>query len=60
MFLYRRDDDKREAVSVKIAGHRNGPIGDVELYFRGERIKFWNGKTSRSDGQATTELAVRA
>jgi len=41
MFLYRKDDEKREAVSIKIAKHRNGPIGDIDLYFRGERIKFY-------------------
>lgn len=41
MFLYRKDDDIREAVSLKIAKHRNGPLGEVELFFRGDRIKFY-------------------
>ncbi len=41
MFLYRKDDDIREAVTLKIAKHRNGPLGEVELYFRGDRIKFY-------------------
>ncbi len=41
MFLYRKDDDIREAVSLKVAKHRNGPLGEVELYFRGDRIKFF-------------------
>ncbi len=41
MFLYRKDDDLRESVTLKIAKHRNGSIGDVELYFRGDRIRFY-------------------
>jgi len=41
MFLYRKDDDMREAVSLKIAKHRNGALGEVELFFRGDRIKFY-------------------
>jgi replicative DNA helicase len=41
MFLYRRDDDIRESVSLKIAKHRNGAVGDVDLYFRGDRLKFY-------------------
>lgn len=41
MFLYRKDDDIRESMSLKIAKHRNGPIGEIELFFRGDRIKFF-------------------
>lgn len=41
MFLYRKDDDIREAVTLKIAKHRNGALGEVELYFRGDRVKFY-------------------
>lgn len=41
MFLYRKDDDIREAVNLKIAKHRNGPLGEVDLYFKGDRIKFY-------------------
>lgn len=41
LFLYRKDDDIREAVNLKIAKHRNGPLGEIELFFRGERIKFF-------------------
>lgn len=46
MFLYRKDDDLREAVTLKIAKHRNGSLGDIELYFRGDRVKFF-GMESR-------------
>ena len=41
LFLYRKDDDNRESVSVKVAKHRNGAVGDVDLYFRGDRMKFY-------------------
>lgn len=41
MFIYRKDDEIREAVNLKIAKHRNGATGDIELYFRGDRIKFF-------------------
>ncbi len=47
MFLYRKDDDIREQVSLRVSKHRNGPLGEVELYFRGDRIKFF-GMESRT------------
>jgi len=46
MFLYRQDEDTREQVSLRIAKHRNGPLGEIELFFRGDRIKFF-GMESR-------------
>lgn len=42
LFLYRKDDDLREQVSLKVAKHRNGALGIIDLYFRGERIKFYS------------------
>lgn len=41
MFLYRKDDDIREAVNLKIAKHRNGGLADIDLYFRGDRVRFY-------------------
>ena len=41
MFLYRKDDDIRESVTLKISKHRNGSVGEIELFFRGDRIKFF-------------------
>lgn len=41
MFLYHKDDDIREQVSLKIAKHRNGALGEVELFFRGDRVRFY-------------------
>jgi len=45
MFLYRKDDDIRESVSLKIAKHRNGALGDIDLFFRGDRIRFYGMDT---------------
>lgn len=47
MFLYRKDEDLREQVTLRVAKHRNGPLGEIELFFRGDRIKFY-GMESRS------------
>jgi replicative DNA helicase len=47
MFLYRKDDDIREAVNLKIAKHRNGSVGEIDLYFKGDRIKFFGMEARR-------------
>jgi replicative DNA helicase len=49
MFLYRKDEDIREQVTVRVAKHRNGPLGEVELFFRGDRIRFYGMEMQRSD-----------
>ena len=48
MFLYRKDEDIREAVSLKVAKHRNGGLGDIDLYFKGDRIKFYGMEKRRT------------
>jgi replicative DNA helicase len=52
MFLYRQDDvvDKFNQYVVKllIAKHRNGPTGQIDLLFRGDKIKFYNVDNKRS------------
>lgn len=52
MFLYRKDDtiDKFNQYVVKllIAKHRNGPTGQIDLLFRGDKIKFYNVEGKRS------------
>ena len=47
MFLYRKDEDMRESVTLKVSKHRNGPLGDIELFFKGDRIKFYGMETRR-------------
>jgi replicative DNA helicase len=45
MFLYREDyynpeTDRQHVTDLMIKKHRNGPTGNVELYFHPERLKF--------------------
>ena len=45
MFLYRTDSEVTGTViptKLSIAKHRNGPMGEVDLLFRGDRIRFYN------------------
>ncbi|MCL5746708.1 MAG: replicative DNA helicase [Patescibacteria group bacterium] len=44
MFLYRTDDVLTTNMNIKllISKHRNGPTGEIDLLFRGDRIKFYS------------------
>lgn len=51
MFLYRVDDEIAPTMTIKllIAKHRNGPTGEMDLLFRGDRIKFYSvSRTSKN------------
>ncbi|MCL5432933.1 MAG: replicative DNA helicase [Patescibacteria group bacterium] len=43
MFLYRTDEEFTKNIPIKllIAKHRNGPTGEIDLIFKGDRIKFY-------------------
>lgn len=46
MFLYREDTDTTEKwehqiVKLLVAKHRNGALGEIDLIFKGDRIKFF-------------------
>lgn len=41
MFLYREDPEDKENIKLSIAKHRNGPIGEIDLRFVGEKRKFF-------------------
>lgn len=52
MFIWREDDEefapgKPINVVVDIAKHRNGPLGQIKLIFKGDRIKFVSRETKR-------------
>jgi len=47
MFLYRPDDENLEQVALKIAKHRNGALRNVNLMFRGDRVKFFGMEKKR-------------
>ena len=48
MFLWKEDDEKPENVILDIAKHRNGPIRSINLFFKGNRIKFYGRETKRN------------
>ncbi len=57
MFIYREEgnqDNWGEQIPTKlrVAKHRNGPLGEVDLIFRGDRIRFYNVERKRSESAA--------
>lgn len=55
MFLYRKESDQQEwgeqiPTKLRIAKHRNGPLGEIDLIFRGDRIRFYSVERKRSEG----------
>jgi replicative DNA helicase len=54
MFIYRpdqyeKDTNKQNVAEIIISKHRNGPVGSVELIFRGALAKFENAATKHVD-----------
>lgn len=49
MFIWREDDEKPENVRLEIAKHRNGALGHIDLFFKGDRIKFFSRDTKHPD-----------
>ncbi len=51
MFLYRPNEEIQPTIDVKllIAKHRNGPTGEIDLLFRGDRIRFYNMERRREE-----------
>jgi replicative DNA helicase len=50
MFLYRLDAEVTSNIiptKLLIAKHRNGPMGEIDLLFRGDRIRFYNVEKKR-------------
>ncbi len=41
IFLYRPDEEDRENSRLIIAKHRNGPTGEIDMFFRADRTKFF-------------------
>ena len=47
MFLYKPDDNNLEQYKLNIAKHRNGPLDQVSLVFKGAKIKFFGAERRR-------------
>ncbi|MBI3341948.1 replicative DNA helicase [Candidatus Curtissbacteria bacterium] len=41
MFIWRPDAEKMEEVKLDIQKHRNGPTGEIDLVFKGDKTKFY-------------------
>lgn len=56
MFLYRPEEEITPTVNYKllIAKHRNGATADIDLLFRGDRIKFYSMARAREESNAPT------
>lgn len=48
MFIYRPDPEKVEEVKLDIQKHRNGPTGEIDMVFKGDRTKFYAMDKNRS------------
>lgn len=54
MFLYREEGDQamwgdQIQTKLRIAKHRNGPLGEIDLIFRGDRIRFYSVERKHSE-----------
>ena len=54
MFLYREEQDQlawgeQIPTKLRIAKHRNGPLGEIDLIFRGDRIRFYSIEKKRTE-----------
>jgi len=47
MFIYREDPDDLENIKLSVAKHRNGPLGELNLRFKGERRRFYGVEKTR-------------
>lgn len=57
MFLYREESDQTQwgeqiPTKLRIAKHRNGPLAEINLMFRGDRIRFYSVEKKREEGAA--------
>lgn len=57
MFLYREEQDQANwgeqiMTKLRIAKHRNGPLAEIDLVFRGDRIRFYSIEKKRETASA--------
>jgi replicative DNA helicase len=55
MFIYREEAENFEAVKLDIQKHRNGSTGEIDLIFRGDRMKFYGMEKTRRVSQPSKE-----
>jgi replicative DNA helicase len=47
MFLWREDEEDLSNINLSIDKHRNGPLALLKLFFRGDRISFFEAEGKR-------------
>jgi len=52
--LYREEGDQTQwgeqiPTKLRIAKHRNGPLAEISLMFRGDRIRFYSVEKKREE-----------
>jgi replicative DNA helicase len=57
MFLYREEQDQTQwgaqiPTKLRISKHRNGPLGEIDLIFRGDRIRFYGTERTQASKPA--------
>lgn len=55
MFIYREDPEQMEQVTLDVQKHRNGPVGEIPLIFRPDRVKFYGMEKTRKTPAASKE-----
>lgn len=51
MFIWREDEENSDNVNLDVAKHRNGPLRQIKLFFRGDRIRFYGREVKRKKGK---------
>lgn len=51
-FLYREDPERMDHIKLLIAKHRNGPVGEIDLIFKGDRVRFYGMEKYRAKAAA--------
>lgn len=49
MFLYRPNDEDRINHKLLVAKHRNGPTGEIDLFFKADRTRFFESETKMTE-----------
>lgn len=59
MFIYREDAENLEDVTLDIQKHRNGPTGEIKLYFKPDRVKFFGMEKAKARGTSEKKEAAK-
>ncbi|EKD85125.1 MAG: hypothetical protein ACD_38C00077G0003 [uncultured bacterium] len=58
MFIYREDPEQIEQVTLDIQKHRNGPVGEINLFFKADRTKFYGMEKAKAKSKEDVKAAA--